>query len=127
MQCKPIGSNDIRTTQTEMSKFNYAIKATAAAAAATATKMPSNRKNAACTTCHWQRDQIFKSKSVLKKRKATPASGAPQLYLWCITVVLFTLPYLSECELYPTRDPRWYSREGDYNYPWPNPGDTDYR
>lgn len=26
-----------------------------------------------------------------------------------------------------TRDPRFYSREGDYNFKWPNPGDPDYR
>lgn len=28
---------------------------------------------------------------------------------------------------YPTRDPRFYSREGDFNYNPPNPGDPDYR
>lgn len=92
--------------------------------------MPSSEKNI-CGTCHWQRDQIFKSKSVLKKRKTivakVPAAKSHEMYLWCIAIVLFTLPYLSECQFYPTRDPRWYSREGDYNYPWPNPGDTDYR
>lgn len=26
-----------------------------------------------------------------------------------------------------TRDPRFYSREGDYSYQWPNPGDPEYR
>lgn len=26
-----------------------------------------------------------------------------------------------------TRDPRFYSREGDFNYKWPNPGDPEYR
>lgn len=26
-----------------------------------------------------------------------------------------------------TRDPRFYSREGDRNFKWPNPGDPDYR
>lgn len=113
--CESLESNDIRK-QTGMSKFNYAIKTAS-------TKMPSNRK---CATCHWQRDQIFKSKSVLKKRKTTIVSGSPHLFVG-ITLVLFTLPYLSECQLYPTRDPRWYSREGDYNFLWPNPGDTDYR
>lgn len=30
-------------------------------------------------------------------------------------------------QYHTTRDPRWYSREGDYNYHLPNPGDPDYR
>lgn len=85
-----------------------------------------------------QRKQIFKSKSVLKKRKSSlqlwPRDsgvfvGFPSLsHRWCIFLVLLLLPYLSECQ-YSTRDPRWYSREGDYNYgyQWPNPGDPEYR
>lgn len=101
-----------------MSEFNYDTNSAS-------NMLPSNRKSV-CDTCHWQRDQIFKSKSVLKKRK-TIVRDSNSMYFWCITIVLITLPYLSECQMYPTRDPRWYSREGDYNYLWPNPGDSDYR
>ncbi|XP_055307526.1 neuroligin-like protein glit-1 [Sitodiplosis mosellana] len=43
-----------------------------------------------------------------------------------LCVVFLALPYLCECQ-YPTRDPRWYRREGDYKYQWPNPGDPEYR
>lgn len=75
--------------------------------------------------------QIFKSKSVLKKRKYRQndviVSGLPSIAnRWCIFLVLLILPYLCECQ-WTTRDPRWYSREGDYNYRWPDPGDPEYR
>lgn len=86
--------------------------------------MPLNEKYN-CNTCNSQRKQIFKSKSVLKKRKNV--WNFIEKHRWCISLVFLTLPYLSECQLYPTRDPRWYSREGDYNYHWPSPGDSDYR
>lgn len=71
------------------------------------------------------RKQIFKSKSVLKKRKLTRTIRL-NLHKWIFCATFFALPYLSECQ-FPTRDPRWYSREGDYNYQWPNPGDPEYR
>lgn len=88
--------------------------------------MPLNEK---CNrnACNCQRKQIFKSKSVLKKRKNAWMLYVEKHHRWCISLVFLILPYLCECQYYPTRDPRWYSREGDYNYQWPNPGDTDYR
>ncbi len=44
---------------------------------------------------------------------------------WCCTIVIALLPIV--VGQWTTRDPRFYSREGDYNYKWPNPGDPDYR
>lgn len=73
-----------------------------------------------------QKEQIFKSKSILKKRKFTwTISESHQWFTICLAFSI--LPCMIECQLYPTRDPRWYSREGDYNYQWPNPGDPEYR
>lgn len=43
----------------------------------------------------------------------------------CCTIVIALLPIVFG--QYSTRDPRFYSREGDFNYKWPNPGDPDYR
>lgn len=80
-------------------------------------KMTCNRKNN-------QKNQIFKSKSVLKKRKSLWTQIECNKWNFCL--VFLTLPCLIKCQ-YPTRDPRWYSREGDYNYQWPNPGDPEYR
>lgn len=70
-----------------------------------------------------KRKQILKSKSVLKKRKNCFGDGN-----WTTTFILClaALPCMIECQ-FSTRDPRWYSREGDYNYQWPNPGDPEYR
>lgn len=45
--------------------------------------------------------------------------------IWCCTIVIALLPIVAG--QYTTRDPRFYSREGDYSYKWPNPGDPDYR
>lgn len=45
--------------------------------------------------------------------------------IWCCTVLIALLPIA--IGQYTTRDPRFYSREGDYSYKWPNPGDPDYR
>lgn len=42
-------------------------------------------------------------------------------------IVLFVLPMLASCQFFSTRDPRYYNREGDFHYRWPNPGDPDYR
>lgn len=44
---------------------------------------------------------------------------------WFCTIVIVLLPIV--VGQYTTRDPRFYSREGDFNYKWPNPGDPDYR
>lgn len=70
--------------------------------------------------------QIRKSKSVLKKRKHILNDGGVgnwmMLCVWCFSI----LPSVIECQFTP-RDPRWYSREGDYNYHWPSPGDPEYR
>lgn len=72
-----------------------------------------------------RRTQILKCKSVLKKRKFNRITPI-YWHNWLFSVLFLILPYLCECQ-YPTRDPRWYSREGDYNYQWPNPGDPEYR
>lgn len=45
--------------------------------------------------------------------------------MWCCAIVIALLPII--VGQYSTRDPRFYSREGDFNYKWPNPGDPDYR
>ncbi|XP_037047980.1 cholinesterase isoform X2 [Bradysia coprophila] len=45
--------------------------------------------------------------------------------IWCCTIVIALLPIVAG--QYTTRDPRFYSREGDFTYKWPNPGDPDYR
>lgn len=72
-----------------------------------------------------QRKQIFKCKSVLKKRKCGQSAHISR-HEWILFLMCLTLPYLSKCQ-YSTHDPRWYSREGDFNYQWPNPGDPEYR
>lgn len=50
---------------------------------------------------------------------------AVKRFTWCCTIVIALLPIV--VGQYSTRDPRFYSREGDLNYKWPNPGDPDYR
>lgn len=77
-----------------------------------------------CNRQNNQKNQIFKSKSVLKKRKF--AGTFCEVNYWHICLVLSFLPCFIKCQ-YPTRDPRWYSREGEYGYHWPNPGDPEYR
>lgn len=74
-----------------------------------------------CNRQNNKKEQIFKSKSILKKRKYAWTHSE-----WHICLVFLILPSLINCQ-FPTRDPRWYSREGDYNYQWPNPGDPEYR
>lgn len=69
-----------------------------------------------------QRKPIFKCKSVLKKRKCIQKTW----HKWMLCSLLLAMPYLCDCQFEP-RDPRWYSREGDFNYQWPNPGDPEYR
>ncbi|XP_038110075.1 cholinesterase isoform X1 [Culex quinquefasciatus] len=48
---------------------------------------------------------------------------------WCCVTAPILLIFCTVVhgQYYTTRDPRWYSREGDYNYHLPNPGDPDYR
>lgn len=57
------------------------------------------------------------------KRK-TSVFAVNQSMWWC-AIVIALLPII--VGQYSTRDPRFYSREGDFNYKWPNPGDPDYR
>lgn len=49
--------------------------------------------------------------------------GKTYVLLLCATVYVS----LASGQYHTTRDPRWYSREGDYSYHLPNPGDPDYR
>lgn len=42
-----------------------------------------------------------------------------------VCVIFLWIPFVSS--QWTTRDPRWYSREGDFKYKWPNPGDPEYR
>lgn len=74
------------------------------------------------------KEQIMKSKSILKKRrKMLHFNGAIQNLQYCVLIVFcFLLPSYIQCQ-YTPHDPRFYSREGDYNYHWPNPGDPEYR
>lgn len=75
------------------------------------------------------KEQIMKSKSILKKRrKVLQFNGAIQSLQYCMFIVFcFLLPRLIECQYSPHQDPRYYNREGDYSYHWPNPGDPEYR
>lgn len=74
------------------------------------------------------KEQIMKSKSILKKRrKVARINGAVQSLQYCMLIVFCVLlPRIIECQ-YTPHDPRFYSREGDYNYHSPNPGDPEYR
>ncbi|XP_055594157.1 acetylcholinesterase isoform X2 [Uranotaenia lowii] len=48
--------------------------------------------------------------------------------LLSVQLIGVTLLIVTVCgQFHTTRDPRWYSREGDFNYHLPNPGDPDYR
>lgn len=58
------------------------------------------------------------------KRKK-PYAAVNQI-IWFCTIVIALLP-IAVGQYGSTRDPRFYSREGDLNYKWPNPGDPDYR
>lgn len=49
-----------------------------------------------------------------------------QCLLLVLSVCIICLPAITNGQAV-TRDPRFYSREGDYNYKWPNPGDPEYR
>lgn len=46
---------------------------------------------------------------------------------YIFSIVLCLSIIIVNGQIYPTRDPRFYSREGDLSYKWPNPGDPDYR
>lgn len=68
-----------------------------------------------------RRTQIDKSfnKRTYKRKKVIWSSV-------CVGfVILYTMTTVSA--QFTPRDPRWYSREGDFNYKWPNPGDPEYR
>lgn len=62
------------------------------------------------------------TKKGFKRKKSTVTVDR---IVMCCTIVIALLPIV--VGQYSTRDPRFYSREGDYNYKWPNPGDPDYR
>uniref|UniRef100_A0AAG5DBH6 Carboxylesterase type B domain-containing protein n=1 Tax=Anopheles atroparvus TaxID=41427 RepID=A0AAG5DBH6_ANOAO len=47
--------------------------------------------------------------------------------LLLVTVVAWSVVVPTAGQYHTTRDPRWYSREGDFNYKVPNPGDPEYR
>uniref|UniRef100_A0A182TIQ4 Secreted protein n=1 Tax=Anopheles melas TaxID=34690 RepID=A0A182TIQ4_9DIPT len=49
------------------------------------------------------------------------------LLLLVVIVGVASLVGVCDGQYYTTRDPRWYSREGDFNYKIPNPGDPEYR
>uniref|UniRef100_A0A2M4BC65 Putative gliotactin n=1 Tax=Anopheles marajoara TaxID=58244 RepID=A0A2M4BC65_9DIPT len=51
----------------------------------------------------------------------------PQTALLVIACVAAAVLPIVTGQYYTTRDPRWYSREGDFNYKIPNPGEPDYR
>lgn len=67
------------------------------------------------------RDQTpsMQTKRFAKRRK--------MLWNYCAFVILVLLPSLVSGQFWTTRDPRYYNREGDFHYKWPNPGDPDYR
>lgn len=51
----------------------------------------------------------------------------PTTIIWCITILILLVECLQQSYAQAvTRDPRFYSREGDFNFKWPNPGDPDY-
>ena len=50
-----------------------------------------------------------------------------QQKMLCFIVVSFCILVPISYGQLVTRDPRFYSREGDFNYKWPNPGDPEYR
>lgn len=72
------------------------------------------------------RTRTLKMKSVLKRRKYCWLLIDNDLVLVLVCLLSIGLPFSVDGQ-FPTRDPRWYSREGDYNQFWPNPGDPEYR
>ncbi|XP_058446589.1 acetylcholinesterase isoform X1 [Malaya genurostris] len=60
------------------------------------------------------------------RRKCAYLSFGSSLLI-CAAFLLCYSTYGVGGQYHTTRDPRWYSREGDYSYHLPNPGDPDYR
>lgn len=58
-----------------------------------------------------------------KRTQVTFGKRMSQMGIVCVLCVLLPIAYGQMV----TRDPRFYSREGDLNYQWPNPGDPEYR
>lgn len=47
--------------------------------------------------------------------------------LFVILIIICVKSAYCQYPSYTTRDPRWYSREGVFDYFPPNPGDPDYK
>lgn len=61
------------------------------------------------------------------KCKDSPAKTKKKIKICYVTVVIFGFILGTNSAEAQTRDPKFYSREGDRSWPWPNPGDPDYR
>lgn len=76
-----------------------------------------------CIGANHQTDQqqhFLQTKHSTKRRK--------MFWHYCAFVIfMFVLPNMTAGQFFSTRDPRYYNREGDFHYRWPNPGDPDYR
>lgn len=62
----------------------------------------------------------------IKRTQVTFGIRMSQIGIVCVLCVLCVLVPITYGQMV-TRDPRFYSREGDLNYQWPNPGDPEYR
>ncbi|XP_037909461.1 cholinesterase isoform X3 [Hermetia illucens] len=60
------------------------------------------------------------------KCKDSPAKKKKKIKICYVTVVIFGFILGTNSAEAQTRDPKFYSREGDRSWPWPNPGDPDY-
>lgn len=77
-----------------------------------------------------QENDVHHSKQLKPLRRGTKRKKRDLIVLGvcCAVAVFLWLPSNVNGQLLlSTRDPRFYSREGDYNYQWPNPGDPEYR
>lgn len=79
--------------------------------------------------CTCNRNDMHQIAHRSSHRKTMACTMATTRHCIFVIFVLIVLPMLAngQISIFSTRDPRYYNREGDFHYRWPNPGDPDYR
>lgn len=87
-----------------------------------------HNKNCRHSDCDHTKKRYLKILSKIKCETPTIALRKTngKCFVLALSVCVILMPAITNGQAV-TRDPRFYSREGDYNYKWPNPGDPEYR
>lgn len=66
-------------------------------------------------------------KDMMKQTVCKKSRRNQCIVILLIGILINCVTYVDGQALPVTRDPRYYNREGNFNFNWPNPGDPDYR